>query len=187
MRSTSTPTRSSPSAPRTARSCGESRSARPARSPRPSSSTTGSSSVVSAARSTRSTRRRARPIWATETAGEIKGAVAYHDGVVFGSNYGGEFFAIDASDSGAKKWSTPIIGGAFGRGGGAYSTPAVAYGRVYVGAFDGRVYSLDEDTGDDRLDVLDRRRGLPGPGRRRRQGRAARRLHRLRRQQGVRA
>jgi outer membrane protein assembly factor BamB len=86
-------------------------------------------------------------LWQTETAGEVKGAVAVHDGVVFGSNYGGEFFAIDAQ-SGAKKWSTPIIGGAFGRGGGAYSTPAVAYGRVYVGAFDGRVYSLDEDTGD---------------------------------------
>ena len=86
-------------------------------------------------------------LWSTETAGEVKGAVAYHDGVVFGSNYGGEFFAIDASD-GDFKWRTPIIGGAFGRGGGAYSTPAVAYGRVYVGAFDGRVYSLDEDTGE---------------------------------------
>jgi outer membrane protein assembly factor BamB len=86
-------------------------------------------------------------IWSTETAGEVKGAVAYNNGVVFGSNYGGEFFAIDAG-SGAKKWSTPIIGGAFGRGGGAYSTPAVAYGRVYVGAFDGRVYSLDEDNGE---------------------------------------
>ena len=85
-------------------------------------------------------------IWETETAGEVKGAVAYNDGVVFGSNYGGEFFAIDASD-GSFKWRTPIIGGAFGRGGGAYSTPAVAFGRVYVGAFDGRVYSLDEDTG----------------------------------------
>ncbi len=86
-------------------------------------------------------------LWSTQTAGEVKGAVAYHDGVVFGSNYGGEFFAIDASD-GDFKWRTPIIGGAFGRGGGAYSTPAVAYGRVYVGAFDGRVYSLDEDTGE---------------------------------------
>ena len=86
-------------------------------------------------------------LWSTQTAGEVKGAVAFHDGVVFGSNYGGEFFAIDASD-GDFKWRTPIIGGAFGRGGGAYSTPAVAYGRVYVGAFDGRVYSLDEDTGE---------------------------------------
>jgi outer membrane protein assembly factor BamB len=85
-------------------------------------------------------------LWETETAGEVKGAVAFHDGVVFGSNYGGEFFAIDASD-GSFEWRTPIIGGAFGRGGGAYSTPAVAFGRVYVGAFDGRVYSLDEDTG----------------------------------------
>jgi outer membrane protein assembly factor BamB len=88
-----------------------------------------------------------KTIWETETAGEVKGAVAYHDGVIFGSNYGGEFFAIDAQD-GDFKWRTPIIGGAFGRGGGAYSTPAVAFGRVYVGAFDSRVYSLDEDTGE---------------------------------------
>lgn len=85
-------------------------------------------------------------IWQTETAGEIKSAVAYHKGTIFGSNYGGEFFAIDASDGGVK-WSTPIIGGAFGRGGGSYSTPAIAYGRVYVGALDSRVYSLDIDTG----------------------------------------
>ncbi len=87
-----------------------------------------------------------KTIWQTATAGEVKGAVAYHDGVIFGSNYGGEFYAINASD-GSFKWRTPIIGGAFGRGGGAYSTPAVAFGRVYVGAFDGRVYSLDEETG----------------------------------------
>ena len=86
-------------------------------------------------------------LWETETAGEVKGAVAFNDGVVFGSNYGGEFFAINADD-GSFKWRTPIIGGAFGRGGGAYSTPGVAWGRVYVGAFDGRVYSLDEDTGE---------------------------------------
>lgn len=92
-------------------------------------------------------RKTGKELWRTETAGEVKGAVAYNDGTVFGSNYGGEFFALNASN-GAKKWSTPIIGGAFGRGGGAYSTPAVAYGRVYVGAFDGRVYSLDEDTGE---------------------------------------
>ena len=88
-----------------------------------------------------------KTIWETPTAGEIKSAVAYHEGTIFGSNYGGEFFAINA-DNGSFKWRTPIIGGAFGRGGGAYSTPGVAWGRVYVGAFDGRVYSLDEDTGE---------------------------------------
>ncbi|HYH62074.1 MAG TPA: PQQ-binding-like beta-propeller repeat protein [Solirubrobacterales bacterium] len=86
-------------------------------------------------------------LWQTETAGEIKSAVAYHEGTIFGSNYGGEFFAIDASDGGVK-WTTPIIGGAFGRGGGSYSTPAIAYGRVYVGALDSRVYSLDIDSGE---------------------------------------
>jgi outer membrane protein assembly factor BamB len=40
------------------------------------------------------------------------------------------------------------IGGSFGRGGGVYSTPAVAFGRVYLGSIDSRVYSLDMDTGE---------------------------------------
>ena len=36
----------------------------------------------------------------------------------------------------------------FGRGGPVYSTPAVAYGRVFLGSIDNRVYSFDEDSGD---------------------------------------
>ena len=40
------------------------------------------------------------------------------------------------------------LGGSFGRAGSFYSTPAVAYGRVYLGSNDGRVYSFDKNTGE---------------------------------------
>lgn len=84
--------------------------------------------------------------WQVETSGAIKGALAFHNGNVFGGNYAGEAFSIDA-DTGHEEWRTSTSGGSFGRGGGIYSTPAVAYGRVYFGSIDSRVYSLDEDTG----------------------------------------
>ena len=39
-------------------------------------------------------------------------------------------------------------GSSFGRGGPVYSTPAVAFGRVFLGSIDGRVYSFDADSGE---------------------------------------
>jgi outer membrane protein assembly factor BamB len=85
--------------------------------------------------------------WKTHTNGDVKGALAYHDGTLFGTNYAGEVFAIDAGN-GHIKWVAHTQGGGFLRGGGVYSTPAVAFGRVYVGGLDGRVYSFEEKTGD---------------------------------------
>ena len=84
--------------------------------------------------------------WQFDTAGEIKGALALDHGTVYGGNYAGEAFAIKA-DSGKQVWRSTTSGGSFGRGGGIYSTPAVAYGRVYLGSIDSRVYSLDQETG----------------------------------------
>ena len=84
--------------------------------------------------------------WQYDTAGAIKGALALDGGVVYGGNYAGEMFALKA-DSGDAVWRVNTIGGSFGRGGGVYSTPAVAYGRVYFGSIDSRVYSLDQETG----------------------------------------
>ena len=85
--------------------------------------------------------------WTVETAGAIKGALAQGGDNVYGGNYAGEIFAIDA-DSGRVEWKISTIGGSFGRGGGIYSTPAVAFGRVYFGSIDSRVYSVDQDTGE---------------------------------------
>ncbi len=84
--------------------------------------------------------------WRLETQGAVKGALALQGGTVYAGNYAGEVVAIDA-DSGRQEWRTLTIGGSFARGGGIYSTPTVAYGRVYFGSLDSRVYSLDQETG----------------------------------------
>jgi outer membrane protein assembly factor BamB len=85
--------------------------------------------------------------WTVHTNGAVKGALAYHDHTLFATNYAGEVYALDAGD-GHVKWMANTQGGGFGHGGGVYSTPAVAFGRVYLGGLDGRVYSFEEKTGD---------------------------------------
>jgi outer membrane protein assembly factor BamB len=85
--------------------------------------------------------------WRTHTNGPVKGALAYHDNTVFADNYAGEVYALDAGN-GRVKWEAHTQGGGFLHGGGVYSTPAVAFGRVYLGGLDGRVYSFEEKTGD---------------------------------------
>src|ERR671934_1412951 len=85
--------------------------------------------------------------WTVHTGGAVKGALAYDKGTVFADNYAGEVYAIDAGN-GHVKWQTQTQGGGFLRGGGVYSTPAVAFGRVYLGGLDGRIYSYTEKTGE---------------------------------------
>lgn len=85
--------------------------------------------------------------WHVSTAGAVKGGLALDDGVLYGANYAGEVFAIRASN-GQFVWRSSTQGLSLGRGGSVYSTPAVAYGRVYLGSIDNRVYSFDQSTGD---------------------------------------
>jgi outer membrane protein assembly factor BamB len=85
--------------------------------------------------------------WTVHTGGAVKGALALDNGTVFADNYAGEVWALDAGN-GHVKWTAHTQGGGFGRGGGVYSTPAVAWGRVYLGGLDGRVYSFVEKTGE---------------------------------------
>ena len=54
--------------------------------------------------------------------------------------------AVRASD-GNLQWQTPDLGVGLGQPGRIYSTAAVAFGRVYAGDVDGRVYSYDEKSG----------------------------------------
>jgi outer membrane protein assembly factor BamB len=84
--------------------------------------------------------------WVTTLGGPIKSAPAYHDGVLFVGDYGGYMNAVDAK-SGKIEWQTASLGQGFGTSGEFYSTPAVAFGRVYAGNNDDRVYSFDEKTG----------------------------------------
>ncbi len=85
--------------------------------------------------------------WQVSTTGAVKGGLALDDGVLYGANYAGEVFALRASN-GQFVWQSSTQGLSFGRGGPVYSTPAVAFGRVYLGSIDGRVYSFDQDSGD---------------------------------------
>jgi outer membrane protein assembly factor BamB len=84
--------------------------------------------------------------WATSLGGPVKSAPAYHDGVLFVGDYGGYMNAVDAK-TGKIKWQTASLGQGFGTSGEFYSTPAVAFGRVYAGNNDDRVYSFEEKTG----------------------------------------
>ncbi len=85
--------------------------------------------------------------WSLHTDGPVKGGVAIDKGVAFFGNYAGQFFAVDAS-TGRVKWQAQSEGLSFGRAGSFYSTPAVAYGRVFAGNKDSRVYSFSEATGE---------------------------------------
>ncbi len=85
--------------------------------------------------------------WQVSTAAAVKGGLALDEGVLYGANYAGEVFAIRASN-GEFVWRSTTQGLSLGRGGPVYSTVAVAFGRVFLGSIDGRVYSFDQDTGE---------------------------------------
>jgi outer membrane protein assembly factor BamB len=84
--------------------------------------------------------------WATTLGGPVKSAPAYHRGALFVGDYGGNMNAVSARN-GKLKWQSGSLGQGFGTAGEFYSTPAVAYGRVYAGNNDHRVYSFDEKDG----------------------------------------
>ena len=84
--------------------------------------------------------------WDFHSGGAVKGGVTYDHGAVFFGNYAGQVYAVDSS-TGKVHWQAQTQGGGFLRGGGIYSTPAIAFGRVYFGGLDGRVYSYIESSG----------------------------------------
>ena len=92
-------------------------------------------------------RRNGHTIWTTDLCGSIKAAPAYHHGILFVGDYGGCMSAVNAR-SGKIKWQSSSQGLGLGSTGRFYSTPAVAFGRVYSGNLDHRVYSFEEKDGD---------------------------------------
>lgn len=89
-----------------------------------------------------------RLVWKYRAGGAVKGALALSKGILYFGTYGGRVHAIRLSN-GRPVWSRNVArGGAFGLGSGNfYSGPAVKYGRVYLGATNGAVYSLSARTG----------------------------------------
>jgi outer membrane protein assembly factor BamB len=80
--------------------------------------------------------------WRYRAGGAVKGGLALKDGKLFLGDYSGKVQAIRQAD-GHRLWRSNSAGSALGlRAGRFYSTPAVAYGRVYIGSLDGFVYSF---------------------------------------------
>ncbi len=91
-------------------------------------------------------RRNGHTIWTAQLCGSIKAAPAYEHGVLYVGDYGGCMNAVNAH-SGKIKWQTSSQGLGFGVSGQFYSTPALAFGRVYSGSLDHRVYSFEQSDG----------------------------------------
>jgi outer membrane protein assembly factor BamB len=85
--------------------------------------------------------------WQYKAGGAVKGGLALADGLLYFGDYGGKVTAIRQRD-GSRVWQSSSAGGGFGLSAGRfYSTPAVAYGRVYIGSLDGFVYSFAASNG----------------------------------------
>jgi outer membrane protein assembly factor BamB len=84
--------------------------------------------------------------WATGLGGPVKSAPAYYGGVLYVGDYGGYMNAVRAKN-GELIWQSDSLGQGFGTSGAFYSTPAVAFGRVFAGNNDTRVYSFDRRDG----------------------------------------
>ncbi|HEY7119819.1 MAG TPA: PQQ-binding-like beta-propeller repeat protein [Tepidisphaeraceae bacterium] len=84
--------------------------------------------------------------WQFNSPGAIKASPSYHRGRVCVADYEASMYCVAAA-SGRVLWRTntsrvPPFGD-----GGFYSSPAIAFGRVYAARDDGTVYAFDERTG----------------------------------------
>ena len=114
---------------------------------------------------------RQRDAGATRPAARSRAALALADGKLYFGDYGGRVYAIRQSN-GKRVWSSSTHGARFGTSSGQfYATPALAYGRVYIGNTDSNVYSFSASTrasspgGPGRAATSTPRRGRAGAGR----------------------
>ena len=85
------------------------------------------------------------PLWTYKAAGAVKASPTLEDGVLYFGDYSGRLQAV-SERSGRRLWVSASEGALLGSGT-FYSTAAVAYGRVFLGNTDGRVYAYDASTG----------------------------------------
>ena len=85
-------------------------------------------------------------VWRYTAGGAVKAALAYEGGKLYFGDYSGNMTAVRARD-GSRVWNAATSGRSFQQSGRFYSTPTVAYGRVYAGNTDGFVYSFARTTG----------------------------------------
>jgi len=86
-------------------------------------------------------------VWEASLGGAVKAAPAFEGGTLYVGDYGGNLNAVRAKD-GRIRWQTGDLGQGIAGSGRIYSTAAVAFGRVYAGNVDNRVYSYDAETGE---------------------------------------
>ncbi|HYU31385.1 MAG TPA: PQQ-binding-like beta-propeller repeat protein [Thermoanaerobaculia bacterium] len=90
--------------------------------------------------------------WRVETGGRIRSSPAVADGVVYVGSLDGSVYAADLA-TGAVKWRFDTQGRSLNSASFGYdrksiqSSPAVADGKVYIGARDGSLYAIDAATG----------------------------------------
>ena len=87
-----------------------------------------------------------RIVWSFQSDGKVKGGLAFSGGRVYFGTYGSSVYALDAA-SGKEIWKANAQPGLVSSGT-FYSTPAVAYDRVYIGSTDDKMYSFGATTGD---------------------------------------
>ncbi|HEX6945349.1 MAG TPA: PQQ-binding-like beta-propeller repeat protein [Casimicrobiaceae bacterium] len=81
------------------------------------------------------------PVWTHQAPGAVKAALAMDSARnLYYGTYGGTVESLRARD-GSRRWSATASGN-------FYSTPAVAWGRVFIGSTDGGVYSFGTHNGD---------------------------------------
>lgn len=86
-----------------------------------------------------------RTIWTYQAAGAVKASPTLDNGVLYFGDYSGQLQAI-SERTGRRIWIAGSEGAPLGSGT-FYSTAAVAYGRVYLGNTDGRIYAYEASTG----------------------------------------
>lgn len=84
-------------------------------------------------------------VWTYQAAGAVKASPTLYNGILYFGDYAGVVQAI-GERTGRRIWSVGSEGAPLGSGT-FYSTAAIAYGRVYLGNTDGRIYAYEARSG----------------------------------------
>ena len=84
-------------------------------------------------------------VWTYHAEGAVKASPTLQNGVLYFGDYAGELQAV-GEHNGHLLWRSGSEGAVVGSGT-FYSTAAVAFGRVFLGNTDGRIYAYDQRTG----------------------------------------
>jgi len=80
--------------------------------------------------------------WSFKAQGPVKASPSLSSGTLYFGDYDGNIYALDASD-GKQDWKTDTTSLPPGGGGGFFSSPAIAFGKLFEARDDGTVYALD--------------------------------------------